>query len=237
MGLFDKLKKDSPEKIEAMEKNQQQLMDFVMTKAWGVKKYRESMQFIYDNEHKQFVVVEGPEDTFRERNPWIVSFDQVQDVSLEVDEYWTQTGKLEDHLREPKQLLQKDYDKVYWRYDFYINIKTSHPYAKNIRFKTNYGPTIVRVQKQGIFYRRGLEIGGEYKGKEITDLIEKMNAMIGKDKEVISTRNTINLLTNQEPDGVMGKLARDSMDEKYISRLENMIGHIQRAQRISTLLL
>ena len=77
MGLFSRKKKVSPEEERALEENRAKLDSFQVTKAWGIKKYGPAMQFIYDENAKQFVVVEGPEETFRERNPFIVGFDQV----------------------------------------------------------------------------------------------------------------------------------------------------------------
>lgn len=75
---------------ESKKENRKLLEQFQVTKAWGVKKYRTAMQFIYDETHRCFVVVEGPEETFREREPYVIRFDQVNSVALEVDEYWSE---------------------------------------------------------------------------------------------------------------------------------------------------
>jgi len=77
---------------ESKKENRKLLEQFRVTKAWGVKKYRTAMQFIYDEAHRCFVVVEGPEETFREREPYVIRFDQVNSVALEVDEYWSEEG-------------------------------------------------------------------------------------------------------------------------------------------------
>lgn len=115
-----------------------------MTKAWGVKKYPVAMQFIYDEPHQWFVVVEGPENTFKEREPYVVRFDQVESVAVEVDEYWSESG--DRYAPKGQGILTQDmYKKVYWRYDFYLIIRTQHPCVKTIRNKMNFRTTIMKV--------------------------------------------------------------------------------------------
>ena len=116
MGLFKKKEKRPAEYIE---ENRRLLDEFNVTKAWGIKKYRVATQFVYDADKRQFVVVEGPvEDPsvdFRDKNPDVISFDQVKDVWLEVDEYWTE-GNGEFEPRPVNQnLLQEKYKDVFWR--------------------------------------------------------------------------------------------------------------------------
>ena len=102
--------------------NRKELDLFEVTKSWGVKRYQVANQFIFDREHRRFVVVPGPAETFRDRNPDIISFDQVKDVWLEVDEYWTEgSGEFESKPLN-QNLTQDKYKDVYWRYDFYLNI-------------------------------------------------------------------------------------------------------------------
>ena len=57
MGLFSKKDKRPAEYIE---ENRRLLDEFNVTKAWGVKKYRVAEQFVYDQDKRQFVIVEGP---------------------------------------------------------------------------------------------------------------------------------------------------------------------------------
>ena len=70
MGLFRKKDKRPAEYIES---NRRALDSFTVTKAWGIKKYRPAMQFVFDQDRRQFVVVEGPVDDpsvdFRDKNP------------------------------------------------------------------------------------------------------------------------------------------------------------------------
>ncbi|MDO4467535.1 MAG: hypothetical protein Q4C49_11130 [Bacillota bacterium] len=87
MGLFDKFKKKSPEELQALEDNKKLLEEFNMTKALGVKKYLVAQQFIYDQDKRLFCVVNGPAEEFKEKEPWIISYDQVEAVWLEVDEW------------------------------------------------------------------------------------------------------------------------------------------------------
>ena len=63
---FDDYKKSSSEDIrrqhEYREENRRLLDDFEVTKAWGIKKYADAMQFVYDAGKRQFVICEGPTD-------------------------------------------------------------------------------------------------------------------------------------------------------------------------------
>ncbi|MCI5746860.1 hypothetical protein [Eubacterium pyruvativorans] len=90
MGLFKRKEKTlSPEECAAKEENRRMLEQFQVTKAWGIKKYPTAMQFIYDETHRWFAVAEGPVDTFPEREPYVIRFDQADSVAVEVDEYWS----------------------------------------------------------------------------------------------------------------------------------------------------
>ena len=236
MGLFSR-KKTSQEEMLFQKENRARLEEFVVTKAWGVKKYATANQFIYDAEHKWFVVCEGPEESFREKNPYIIAFDQVTDVSLEIDEYWSEK-KDEFAPRGFGRILQEDYSKVYWRYDFYLTISTTHPYAKEIRFQMNFKPTITKVpNEKAIFYRRGFEIGGTYNAKELPALIERMDKLVVDEAKRQHGEKVFDIVTNQRPDTILGKLAADGMDTVYLKKIDNMTAHIKRADRIAKLLL
>lgn len=244
MGLFSRKDKRPAEYLES---NRRQLGSFEVTKAWGVKKYRTSMQFVYDEGHRQFVVVEGPLDDpsvdFRDKDPDVVSFDQVKDVWLEVDEYWTE-GKGEFEARPLNQTITQDrYDDVYWRYDFYLNIETNHPYAGTIRYKMNFKPTIVKVpEKHGFIYRRGVGIGGTYRGEEITQLALELQAFDEDEQKAADFRKKLDILLVKNKgktvlEGVTDNLVRDAKNSVYFAKLANMGAHIARADRISKLLL
>ena len=243
MGLFSKKDKRPEEYLEA---NRRMLDDFNVTKAWGIKKYRTSMQFVYDEGHRWFVVVEGPTDDpsvdFRDKNPDVVSFDQVKDVWLEVDEYWTE-GKGEYESRPIQTITQDRYKDVYWRYDFYLNIDTDHPYAKTIRYQMNFKPTILKVpEKWGIFYRRGVEIGGIYRGDEIRQLALELQAFDEDEQKAAEYQKKLDTLLVKSNgksmfEGVRDKLVRDAKNEIYFRKLAVMGAHVARAARISRLLL
>lgn len=234
MALFKK--KISPEEQAFKEENAKKLETFNVTKAWGIKKYGPAMQFIYDKDARNFVVVEGPEETFRERNPYIISFDQVEDVTLEIEETWSE-DKNEYAPAGYGILLQDKYDEVYWRYNFYLIIKTSHPYAKEIKYKMNFKPTITKVRcRNFIFVRRGYELGGQYKGKEITALVEKMENMLVEEAQLTHKHKVVDIITLNRPDTVLERLVKDGIDDLNLKKLDNMTTHVKRAQRIAKLL-
>ena len=242
MGLFSKKDKRPDDYIES---NRRLLEEFSVTKALGVKKYRTAMQFVYDQDHRQFVVVEGPvEDPavdFREKDPDVVSFDQVKDVWLEVDEYWTE-GKGEFEARPFNQTITQDrYKDVYWRYDFYLNIETDHPYAAAIRYQMNFKPTITKVPQRGIFYRRGVGIGGSYHGDEIGQLALELQAFDEDEQKAAEFRKKLDMLLLKNKgksffEAVSDDLVRDANNAIYFRKLANMGAHAARADRISRLL-
>lgn len=243
MGLFTKKDKRP---AEYLEENRRMLDEFNVTKAWGVRKYRVAPQFVYDEGHRWFVVVEGPvEDPaadFRDKDPDVVSFDQVKDVWLEVDEYWTE-GNGEYEPKPIQTITQDRYKDVYWRYDFYLNIETDHPYAKLIRYKMNFKPTVMKVpEKWGIFYRRGVEIGGTYRGEEITQLALELQAFDEDEQKAADYQKKLDTLLVKSRgksifEGVRDKLVRDAKNEIYFKKLANMGAHVARTDRISRLLL
>ena len=237
MGLFKKKVSPSPEEQAFMEENKKRLETFEATKALGVKKYRVSTQFIYDKEGKCFVVVEGPEETFKEKNPIIADFDQVEEVILDIDEYWSES-KDEFAPRGFGRLLQEDYTKVYWRYDFYITIKTTHPYAKDIKFKTNFKPTIMKIKSKNlIFVRRGFEIGGSYTSDELPELIEKMEQLLVDETKQIHGEKVFDIITNNRPDSIVDQLVGEGLDSVYLKKIDNMTRHIKRANKIAKIVL
>lgn len=236
---------DIRRQLEYREENRKALDGFEVTKAWGIKKYADAMQFVYDSGKRQFVVCEGPADRtedFASRNPDIISFDQVKDVWLEVDEYWTE-GNGEFEARPFNQNLTQDkYKEVYWRYDFYLGISTDHPYAREIRYKMNYKPTILKVPNKGIFFRRGVGIGGTYRGAELAELASQLEAFADSEASAIDLRRKLDVLMLKNKDkGIMDSIKSGITaavsEEIYFKKLGNMGAHAARAARISRLLL
>ncbi len=246
---FDGYKNSSAEDIRVQmayrEENRKDLEDFTVTKAWGVKKYTDAMQFVYDAEKRQFVVCKGPAEKtedFADRNPDIISFDQVNDVWLEVDEYWTE-GSNEFETRPFNQNLTQDkYKEVYWRYDFYLNIETDHPYASVIRYKMNYKPTILKVPNNGIFFRRGVGIGGTYRGEDLAELGTQLEAFADSEANAMELRKKLDVLLLRHKDrsimdSVKAGIKNAVNEEIYFKKIGNMGAHAARAARISKLLL
>ncbi|WP_270303420.1 hypothetical protein [Baileyella intestinalis] len=236
MGMFSKKEKFiSPEELSAKEENHQLLEQFQVTKAWGVKKYQVAMQFIYDDDHKWFVVVEGPEETFRERDPYVIRFDQVDSVTVEVDEYWSEDGG-QYSPRGIGMLTQDRYKEVFWRYDFYLIIRTDHPYAGTIRYKMNFKTTVMKVPQRGFIYRKGLNIGGTYEGEEIQQLISKIEWELAREEKALKRENAIGILTNTDPEGVSGKLVKGFYDDRTLKKIDNLLSHAKLGERIRKLL-
>lgn len=239
MGIFNTKHEVTAEEKQMQAENLKRLESaFDATKAMGVKKFPDAMQFIYDKERKCFVVVQGPEETFKLKNPWIVDFDQVKDVYIEVEEFWTEEGGKFAVTKPIQRSLQAtNFDDVFWRYDIYMNIVTSHPYAGTIRYKMNYNQIITRIAGIRLtFAPRGLELNGKYSGPEIKAQSERIAAFAEKQKEAVGTEKKVDILTHNRPDSLAGKMAKDYFDEKFVTRMENVSKHLDRAYRISKVL-
>lgn len=235
MGLFNK--KPSQEELAAKEANLQVLEKFNPTASWGVKKWQPSTQFMYDENMKAFVVVDGPDETFKERNPFVINFDEVEDVYLEVDEWWTEDGNKFNKFHNPHILLQENYSKVFWHYDFYLNIKTTHPFCEHIRYQMNHDTNVLKVPGIHLFYHRGLELNGEFRGKEIKEQSARLEEFAEKIKGNVKVERAVDIITGQRPDGILDKMKKDYTEDWYISRIENVNNHVKRAARISKLLM
>lgn len=235
MGLFSK--KPSQEELAAQEANKEVLEKFNPTASWGVKKKQPSTQFMYDEVMRSFVVVDGPDETFRERNPIVIGFDEVEDVFLEVDEWWTEDGNKFNKFHDNHILLQENYSKVFWHYDFYLNIKTTHPFCENIRYQMNFDTNVLKIPGIHLFVKRGLELNGKFRGKEINEQVKRLEEFAEKIKGNVKTERTVDFLMGNRPDGILDKMKQDYTEDWYISRIENVTNHVKRAARISKLLL
>lgn len=214
-----------------------QLAAFNMTKAWGIKKYPDAMQFIFDREKKLFTVVPGPEESFKDRKPDIFSFSDALNVTLEVDEYWSEKGG-EFDPRGIGQLTQDRYKDVFWRYDFYLVIKMNHPFIEEIRYKMNYKTTIMKVPQRGIVFRRGLGIGGTYTGEDLKGLANALESIGAKEESAIETGKELDVIMLRDKDkSLVEKIVQGLEDDKYLKKIENISAHVKRAARISKLLL
>ncbi len=237
MGLFSR-KKETAEDLMAADLNRSRLEQFNMTKAWGVKKVATAMQFIYDEEHRWFTAVEGPETAFKEKNPWVVDFDQVTDVYLEVDEWWTENDDKYNFFRDRHVLKMEDYSKVFWRYDFYMVIETTHPQAKTIRYKMNTSSLITKVQGLHLFVRRGWELNGKYKGKALDEQIERMEKLYDNETAALAKERGLDVLTGRKrEEGLLEGAVKDLVEDRYVKRIQFAVDHMKRVKRVRKLLL
>ncbi len=176
MGIFFK-KEEAVETVSEAEMNEKKLEAFVPTRALGIKKYPEAMQFIYDEDHRRFVVVEGPEETFRDRKPTVIDFREVIDVYLHADQYWTEERKQKKKDRGTEKLAPERYGDVFWHYNFYLHILTSRPGMEEIVYKMNYRQTVLQVPSHD-GTRRGLELSGVIRNKGYTQNIKRLESWV-----------------------------------------------------------
>lgn len=247
MGLFKTKHIVTEAEREFQKENMIRLRDeFDMTKAMGVKKYPDAMQFIYDKERRCFVVVQGPEDTFKLKSPWVVDFDQVEDVYLDVEEWWTATGNRFDTVQPHHILVQSEYDKVFWRYNLLMVIKTSHPYAKTITYYMNYYNIVTRIAGLRLFVQRGLDLKGEYRGEQLAEQSARIAELAEKQKEAVGREKMTNIILNTDKqkahnekgmgERIFESMKEDYFNEKYIKKMVNVSKHLDRAYRISKVL-
>jgi hypothetical protein len=107
----------------------------------------------------------------------------------------------------------------------------------------NFKPTVMKVpEKWGIFYRRGAEIGGKYRGGEITQLALELQAFDEDEHKAADFQKKLDTLLVKSRgksmfEGVRDKLVRDAGNAVYFRKLAVMGAHVARADRISRLLL
>lgn len=244
MGLFFK-KKEDPEEVAAREAavkaNEERLAAFDMTKALGVKKVQTALQFIYDEGKRQFCVVEGPAETFKDRKPIIVDYDDVEDVYLEVEEYWTEKGgKFDPHGY--GILLQENYKKVFWHYNLIVHIITNNPAAKHIEFKMNTSPIIVKILGRGLMVQRGMDMNGTFRPEEMGSLATRIAELAEQQMKQFRAGEVYDMVTLKHKDedflkSVLEGAAKKMQEDVYIKRIENASKHIQRADKIAKMLL
>ena len=238
MGIFDFKHKVAEAEIEFQQENLDRLeSNFDATKAMGVKKYADAMQFIYDKERRCFVVVEGPEDDFKSRNPYIIDFDQVKDAYVEVEEFWTEKPDKFD-IKAPMQnsLKMGDFDKVFWRYNIIMHIETTHPYEKHIKYQMNYNTIITRISGLRLISRRGLELHGEYRGEEIKKESERIAEFAAQQQEAVGKEKMFDLVTGNRSESLLERMTVDYFEQKFVDRMNNISKHLERAYRICKLL-
>lgn len=237
MGIFKTTHKVTEEEKAFQLENLKRLeSEFDVTKAMGVKKYPDAMQFIYDKERRCFVVVEGPEDTFKLKNPYIIDFDQVKAAYVEVEEFWTEKpGKFE--IRPIQNgLKMEDFDKVFWRYNINMHFETTHPYAEHIEYQMNYKTVITRISGLRLMAKRGLELHGKYKGEEIKEQAERIAEFAEHQQKAVGKEKMLSLVTKTGPDSMLERVVGDFFEQKFVDRMNNISKHLDRAYRICKVL-
>lgn len=223
--------------------NKELLAAFNPDKFLGVKKHVARLCII-DEAARKFAIEYGPEELFRDNNPDIIDFDQVEDVYLEVNEDWSNTDQQYAAGKGTMDRLTQDkYDEVFWRYDFYLHIVLkNHPYLNHIRYKMNAKTTIIQVPQRMFMFKRGLEMNGEYHGKDIKALAEKLGEKLGSEDKAIERGYKLDVLTLKDKDKSFGDRLGDSLKERfddtvYLKKIENCQNHVKRANRIRRILL
>lgn len=198
------------------EENRKKLANFHMTKAYGLKKYPDAIQFIVDEEARQFVCVEGPAETYKDRNPDVFDYRDVTDVMLEIDEGWSEDGA-QYAVAKHESLTQDKYEEVFWRYDCWLTISVRHPFVQEIRYKLNWKPAVIQVPQRGYLYHRGLDIGGEYRREDFAELIGRLEALMAEDG----------------PEAAIFDAFHEPL---YRKKVDHILNHVRRAARIANLL-
>lgn len=243
MGLFSKIKENKEEKAQAKEENAARLADFNPTLTIGIEEsgiLGDSLaeHILVDEAQRAFVVALASVEDFRKFNPWIISFDQVEKAEMHIDEYWSESYKFGQRpVRGMGTLTQDQYKNVYWCYDYVLEMKTSHPYAKKVNCQFNGHTLGTKVPSKGIFVRRGLEVGC-YVNKS-AEALEKAEAFDAKAEEEEARNSRIkrfDILTLQRPDTLMGKLVADGQNDFRVAIIQYASFYLREAAKFLELL-
>lgn len=91
-------------------------------------------------------------------------------------------------------------------------------------------------------FKRGVGIGGTYRGEKIEQLALELQAFEEDEKKIEDVKRKLDILLVKNKgktilEGVGGNLVRDARNEIYFKKLANMGAHAAGADRISKLLL
>lgn len=243
MGLFSKLKENKEEKAQAKEENAARLAEFNPTLTIGIEESGVlgdglAEHILVDEAQGAFVVALASASDFRANNPWIISFDQVEKAEMHIDEYWAENYRYGQRpMRGVGTLTQDQYKNVFWCYDYVLEMKTSHPYAKRLNCRFNGHTLGTKVPSKGIFVRRGLEVGCY--ANSSAEAREKAAAFDAKAEEEAarnSRMKTFDLLTLQRPDTLMGRLVADGQNDFRVAIIQYASFYLQEAAKFLELL-
>jgi len=238
MGLF--AKKPSEDELAAKEENRNLLEQFKVTDVWGVKRVGSAADvFVYDEDMKAFCIAQNPIDEdgkWKEQNPWVIKFSEVEDVCLFVDEWWSENDDKFEVFHDYHILTIDKYDEVFWKYNLFVRFKTTHPYAKDFEYKMNEYTNVLLIPGTHLIARRGLELNGEYRGADIRAKRIELEEYAEKLKTDLTQEKIFDILSKQRPDSIIGRMKKDLTNDWYVSRVENVAKHVKRAGRISKLI-
>ena len=101
----------------------------------------------------------------------------------------------------------------------------------------NFDTNVLKIPGIHLFVKRGLELNGKFRGKEINEQVKRLEEFAEKIKGNVKTERAVNVLMGNRPDGILDKMKQDYTEDWYISRIENVTNHVKRAERISKLLI
>lgn len=78
---------------------------------------------------------------------------------------------------------------------------------------------------------------GIYCGKELDEQITRLEKLIGNETKALSRERAVDLATGKNRDeGIIEGVVTNMVEEHYIKRIEFVIKHMQRVQRVAKLL-
>ena len=126
------------EQLAYREQNLKELESFKGTCVYGDRQ----AQFIIDEPGRRFIVLPNKNTDVARYNPDIISFDQVEEMKLDMT-----YSSTEEKMTRDGQRVSYNPPRYEHTFMFYVKIRTSHPYAHEHRCQLN--PTSLKVHTAG----------------------------------------------------------------------------------------
>lgn len=243
MGLFSRFKESKEEKVRAQQENAQRLADFNPTMVIGIEDpgvLGDTMAdyLLVDEEKKAFVLSSPAYSDFRRNNPWIIGFDQVEKAEMHIEEFWSENYRWgELPVRGIGNLTLERYDEVFWCYNYSLELKTSHPYAKRLECRFNGKTLGTKVPNKGIFARRGLELGCYVnKSAEALEKAARCDAKAEEEAARNARAKLFDVLTLQRPDTLIGRMVADGENDFRVAIIQYAAFYLREAAKFLELL-